>query len=177
MKRAHGYTLVELMIVVAIIGILAAIALPAYTNYVYRSKASEAVGMLAEIKSRQEAYRADFGQYCDLRGAWNPSAAPTDQRQTWNPAIANGTGDTWAQLGVRPSGNMLYFVYETQAGLPGAANIPNLPGNPAARGYTGADFWFISRALGDLDGDGTLVTYESYSESANVYISTTSGWE
>jgi len=52
MKRVQqGFTLIELMIVVAIVGILAAIALPAYQDYVVRSKMSEAVAALAACKT------------------------------------------------------------------------------------------------------------------------------
>ena len=51
MINAKGFTLIELMIVVAIIGILAAIAIPAYQNYTTRAQVSEALNMASSIKS------------------------------------------------------------------------------------------------------------------------------
>ena len=54
MKKQHGFTLIELMIVIAIIGILAAVAIPAYTDYLKRSKVAEAVGLLAGLKTPTE---------------------------------------------------------------------------------------------------------------------------
>ncbi len=57
MKRLQqGFTLIELMIVVAIVGILAAIALPAYQDYVIRSKMSEAVAAIAACKTSVQEY-------------------------------------------------------------------------------------------------------------------------
>ncbi len=173
--RLHtvGYTLVELMIVVAIIGILAAIAVPGYKNYVMRAKASEAVGFLADIKARQEAYRADFGQYCQAspnNATWNPNDAPGPNPQQWLPAQ-----NDWAQLGARPPGNYVLFSYQSVAGIPG--QLPSTLGFSSDRGYTGTDYWFISSAIANMDGDSDKVTYESYSESATLFISTTSGWE
>ena len=60
MKRVQqGFTLIELMIVVAIVGILAAIALPAYQDYVIRSKMSEAVAAIAACKTSVPGIRLD----------------------------------------------------------------------------------------------------------------------
>ena len=57
MKRLQqGFTLIELMIVVAIVGILAAIALPAYQDYVIRSKMSEAIAAIAACKTSMSEY-------------------------------------------------------------------------------------------------------------------------
>ena len=55
-KAQKGFTLIELMIVIAIVGILAAIALPAYQDYIVRAKLSEAVAALAESKTTVAEY-------------------------------------------------------------------------------------------------------------------------
>src|SRR5881394_713915 len=62
MKRIQqGFTLIELMIVVAIVGILAAIALPAYQDYIVRSKMSEAEAAIAACKTSVAEYTATKG--------------------------------------------------------------------------------------------------------------------
>ncbi|MBA3005222.1 MAG: prepilin-type N-terminal cleavage/methylation domain-containing protein [Proteobacteria bacterium] len=58
-KDSQGFTLVELMIVVAIIGILAAVAIPQYQNFTKKSKSSEAKVMLDSIITAQAAYYAE----------------------------------------------------------------------------------------------------------------------
>jgi type IV pilus assembly protein PilA len=64
MKRLQqGFTLIELMIVVAIVGILAAIALPAYQDYVIRSKMSEAIAAIAACKTSVAEYSSSHTAY------------------------------------------------------------------------------------------------------------------
>jgi len=69
MRTQKGFTLIELMIVVAIIGILAAIAIPAYQNYIARSQASEAMQLLAGAKAPMAEFYGDMGRWPGAPGS------------------------------------------------------------------------------------------------------------
>jgi prepilin-type N-terminal cleavage/methylation domain-containing protein len=69
LKNKKGFTLIELMIVVAIIGILAAIAIPNFMNYQCKAKQSEAKSSLGSIRVAQEAYFAEHDTYSTDKNA------------------------------------------------------------------------------------------------------------
>lgn len=93
MKRVQqGFTLIELMIVVAIIGILAAVALPAYQDYTTRAKMSEALVMAAPAKLAVAETTSSIGTLASLVAASTGYAFPGATKYVSNIAIADTTG-------------------------------------------------------------------------------------
>ncbi|MBU1214277.1 MAG: prepilin-type N-terminal cleavage/methylation domain-containing protein [Gammaproteobacteria bacterium] len=72
MKQQSGFTLVELMIVVIVIGILASIAIPAYQDYIIRGKLTEGTSALADARVKMEQYFQDNLKYGDAGGTTCP---------------------------------------------------------------------------------------------------------
>jgi prepilin-type N-terminal cleavage/methylation domain-containing protein len=170
-RATEGFTLIEMMIVVVILGVLAAIAIPSFTQYIHRARMAESVAFLADIKQRQESYKAEFGQFADVSADLNdytPSTLPTGgDKAGWpvDSAIPN-----WVQLGADLD-SPTRFQYSVIAGIPGGAVAPAVYNFPAN------EFWFVARARGDLDGDGQDVLVEALSHRSGVWISEPGGWE
>jgi type IV pilus assembly protein PilA len=93
-KKSKGFTLIELMIVVAIIGILAAIAIPNFMSYQCKAKQSEAKSNLGTIRTAQEAYRAEFDHYDTSLSGIGFAGPQGDARYSYTIDSANATDFT-----------------------------------------------------------------------------------
>ncbi len=103
-KRGSGFTLIELMITVAIIGILSTIAYPAYTDYVIRAKRSDGKAALLSLQLAQEKYRANCTQYATAIGttyscatdAYTLVGSTTSPDGNYNVGIGSGSTSAYA---------------------------------------------------------------------------------
>lgn len=99
-----GFTLVELMIVVVIIGVLASIAIPSYSESVKRSKVAEATSNLANLKNRMEQYFQDNKTYLDTGGLTAPCSPAAAEAQFFNYACSTQTATTFTITATPVSG-------------------------------------------------------------------------
>lgn len=93
-SRQRGFTLMELMIVVAIVAILAAIALPSYAQYVIRANRKAAQTQMVEIANRQQQFFIANRAYADTAGIQSTGyALPSElqSRYTWAVTLPAGT--------------------------------------------------------------------------------------
>ena len=142
-RSRAGLTLIELMISISIIGVLAAIAIPAFQLYQQRSKRSEAYANLESIRKSQLAYRTEFGAY--VLAVPSPYISLGPDKQNWafeddKRFAFDPPGGGFDQLGWRPDG-ATYFDYDTYAVA--GANGP----------------MFTAAAYGDVDADGFLSVF------------------
>lgn len=123
MRRDNkGFTLIEVMVTVAIIGILAAIALPSYTDYVKRGKIVEAPGNLADIRVKMEQYYQDNRNYAGTQCSSACGVACPDTKYfTYTCAVSSAnqaytmTAKSKASVGLGPVDAFTYTVTETNA--------------------------------------------------------------
>jgi len=136
MRRSAGFTLIELMIVVAIVSVLALIAVPSYSSYVMRGHRANAQQVMTNVASRQQQYLLDARQFTATIGAtglgfssdgWACAATCTNTRYTIDVAVNNAaTPPTFTVTGT-PAGSQVAdgtLTYnnlgqKTRAGVPG----------------------------------------------------------
>jgi len=91
-QNQNGITLIELLVVMMIVAILAAIAIPMYTNYLQRARRADAKTALEQLRASQEMFRAERGTYstdiAQLRGTWGVPAVSGDYAILMNSATA-----------------------------------------------------------------------------------------
>ena len=156
-RGARGFTLIEMMIVVAIVGILAVLAVVGYRRLIQSSHVSEATGMVQNIRVAQEGYHSETQQYANVSNGLGPgSFYPADPQYGivtgWGGPCTNCAAVAWSALPVHVDGPVT-FGYATVAGVAGAAlpAVPNVAGYQLPANVT--TDWYIVVADGDLDGN------------------------
>jgi prepilin-type N-terminal cleavage/methylation domain-containing protein len=136
--KQYGFTLIELMIVIAIIALLTALSIPSFTRFIAKSKRAEAYMNLHAIYAAEKAYWAEHGQYTtQLSG---------EKGVGWKPEGYHGGG----------AGENFYYTYGFAGGAEGQAHFTGKLATPASFLNSGrADKnGFLAIAAGDIDGDG-----------------------
>jgi type IV pilus assembly protein PilA len=173
----RGFTLIEMMIVVVIVGILATLAVVGYRKLVQSSHVTEATNMVQSIRVAQEAYHSETQQYADIStslSSWYPQASPTGRLVTaWGGACSQCVvpTDGWSILPLHVDGPVA-FGYATKAGAPNTkpGTLAPLPSDISASitlPTTSDTEWYIVTAMCDIDAAGTPNTYVATTSWSN----------
>jgi type IV pilus assembly protein PilE len=138
-KRAAGFTLIELMLVVALIGILAAIAVPAYQEYGRKARRADAKQALTALQLQQEKWRASNIRYTttlmpNLNWQHSVAGTPVSQNQYYNLAITSAAATAYNMTAAPRAGGR-------QVGDRCGTFAINQNGNNTTGSYANSDCW------------------------------------
>jgi prepilin-type N-terminal cleavage/methylation domain-containing protein len=159
-RTAAGFTLIELMVVVAIVGILSSVAIPSFQKFALRTKTSERANIMLRIRQAICDYYVRNGQVQTVVGAFNPPFGTAtgpgsvkrkmlDNQAGWNVYF---TGANNGAIGSEIEGSLYYsYTFSTTEG--GGASAINI--------------W----AYGDLDGDGvSSIKWMNWTRQSGIYV-------
>lgn len=127
MSKSHGFSLIELLIVIAIVAFLSAISIPSFFKFLAKSKRSEAYVTLRSLYMAERAYWVEHGKYTNMLDG------------------AHG-------LGWKPEGTLQYTYGFPNSCVVGALKTPA----SALQNGSATDAGFTVSAAGDIDGDGAF---------------------
>lgn len=134
MNAQKGFTLIELMIVVAIIGILAAIAIPAYQDYTVRSQVTEGLNMAGGVKTAVNDYYTDVGSWpTDIKAAVCGKNATKDCDGGTN---TDYKGNYVSQIDVANGGVNITYGNKANSSALAAKVLSLIPGTDTAKNVT-----------------------------------------
>jgi type IV pilus assembly protein PilA len=139
LREKKGFTLVELMIVVAILGILAAIAIPTFLEFRLKAKTAEAKSNLGAIRTAELSYFSEWDHFVA-----GQTQTPVNGRAGNNTKVGWDYSTHFSIIGFAAE-HAVYYSYTLDSAAPGIFV-------PSSAGLT-------MTAVGDLDGDGSVVTF------------------
>lgn len=135
-RSKRGFTLIELMITVALIGVLAVLAVPNFIRYQARSRRSEAMTNVAAIAKAQKSYQAERNSYIDTANSY-PGGGLGTAKRPWDAASQMA----FEALGWEPEGQVFYdYAAYTSDTAPGCNTC---------------ELCFTAVAYGDVDGNNS----------------------
>jgi type IV pilus assembly protein PilA len=163
-KSNKGFTLIELMIVVAIIGILAAIAIPNFLRFQLKAKSSEGKVNIAAIRTAEESYLAEFGVY--VAAALAPVALPVNkvpfvEADPTLPASFN-------TLGWQPEGQVFFqYAVNVNAAAPSASYTASATANIDGTGVNQA--WGYVKEIGTTNAGFASIDPDAFCALTGVW--------
>jgi prepilin-type N-terminal cleavage/methylation domain-containing protein len=170
MRRSGGFTMIEMMMVVAVLGILTVVAVVGYSKIFKKAHASEIPQMFGELKTREETFKAESGFYLPVCKDPAQSATPVSDCSEANdgywPRFVAGSHDPmdasgampqrWQQLKVNIGRGSLYCQYQVIAGAAGDNASMGTHGVQVFTATAPIRGWFYVMGQCDWDADSSV---------------------
>lgn len=174
-RSRRGFTLIEAMVVVVVIGILALLAVVAYRSWIRTSYVAEAHDMISQIRSAEESFRAENNAYLDVTGGLDLGHLyPRDPgafKTAWGAQCTFCT-HSFGALAVAPQGPVAFgyavLADNTAKTSPPLLTLTKAP-EPDLSGMTGQP-WYIVEAVGDVNGDKIYTRIYGFSASSTLLV-------
>lgn len=140
MSKARGFTLIEVMIAVVVVGILATIAYPSYRDYMQRAKLAEARSQLMDTRAKLEQYYQDNRQYTGANGAGFPCNATVINQNMKHFAYSCALASNTFTITATGQADMTGFAFTINE-----ANIRATTGLPTGWTGVGSSCWVMKK--------------------------------